>query len=306
LEESVQSYRETKSSTLAIITNPKLINIVCTIIIISSAFMIYRRVVYNWTHSQAQVNFVSYLHGLSMGIPFYFLILTYFVLWFPKVRFINWLNKITDIKILAPTFFIGIILTIVFLIFKLPAPLGTWTSVGLLLASTLMCCSMLRDKVPQILAFTIAVGITGMWVGFWEIPYQIALKLVYDLPQVGTDMTIRWIAWEIILETPMAGCGLWLVIIANQKYHFIRLSKVFYGLMSLYAVLTIIWITSGFWVDVWYNWKENIWIATQEWDKTSMFVYKSSKAVMLLGFISLLWSKRKSEVTLHHSSMVDT
>jgi hypothetical protein len=298
LEKAVQPITTAKeNSLLAIITNSNLINAICVLFIISSAFMIYRRVVYNWTHTQAQVNFVSYLHGLSMGIPFYFLIITYFAIWFPKTKLTKWLNWITDIKIVAPISLITIILTIVFFLANIPAPLGTWTSIGIAIASILICTSLLRDKLSNILSFTVAIGITGMWIGFWEIPYQTALKLIYDYPQVGTSTTIKWIVWEWVLESPMAGCGLWLLIIINAKYHIVQFNKRFIVLFSAYIILTIIWITSGFWVDVWYNWKENLWVATTEWDKTSMFVYKASKAVMLLAFISLIWRTRNANST---------
>jgi hypothetical protein len=267
--------------------------------------MIYRRIVFNWTHTQEEVNFVSNIHGLAMGIPFYCLMIVYFYIWFPKTKLSKFLDKITSPKILVLFYFVLVIFAIISFLLKSAAPLGTWTSAGLVFSSLLMCTVLLKDKIPNFLVLAIAVGITGMWIGFWEIPYQAGLKLIYDMPQVGTETAIRWIFWEILVEAPMCGCGLWIIIELNKKYHFVILNKTFLILLIVYVALITAWFLTGFWVDVWYDWKNNLWVQTTNWDKASMFIYKASKSVLLLALISLIWNKRSNCEKSNYSSIMD-
>jgi hypothetical protein len=128
----------------------------------------------------------------------------------------------------------------------------------------------------------------GMWIGFWEIPYQWAMKLIYDLPQVGVGLAWNLIYWETVIEIPLAGCGLWALIVLNKKYHFIKLNKLFWIFMGLYAIFMTVWIANGFWCDVTYNWEINKWVQTAYFDKPMMFTYKMSKVWMLLAFIAMI------------------
>lgn len=303
MEEQVQSDRKSnkENSLLAVITNQKLINIVCVLVIISSSFMLYRRVMIDWVNKSI-VDTVSYIHGASIGIPFYALILLYFVLWFPQSRFTKFLNRITKFEVLAGILGIGIVICFVLFAINVPAMLSTWTSMAVLLAGILIVLSLLKDRVPCIVAVLAAIAINGMWIGFWEMPYQTALKLIYDMPQVGTSIAINWVIWEILVEVPMAGCGLWTLIIINKKYHIVSFNTKWWIAISIYTALTITWITTGFWVDVWYDWNNAQWIQTTEWDKLSMFIYKASKAAITIAFVSLVWSK-KNETNLYNSNL---
>lgn len=296
MEGQVQSDRKSnkENSLLAVITNQKLINIACVLVIISSSFMLYRRVMIDWANKSI-VNTVSYIHGVSIGIPFYALMLLYFVMWFPKHRFTKFLNRICNLNILIVILAIGIVISFLLFAINVPAIPSTWTSMAVLLAGILIVLSLLKDRVPNVIVVLAAIAINGMWVGFWEIPYQTALRLIYDMPQIGMSMAINWVIWEILVEVPMAGCGLWALIIINKKYHIVSFNTKWWIAISIYTALTITWITTGFWVDVWYDWSKAQWIQTTEWDKLNMFIYKASKAAIAIAFVSLVWNKEKHE-----------
>ena len=117
MEGQVQSDRKSnkENSLLAVITNQKLINIACVLVIISSSFMLYRRVMIDWVN-ESIADTVSYIHGVSIGIPFYALMLLYFVMWPPKHRFTKFLNRICNLNILIIILAIGIVMLLLFAI----------------------------------------------------------------------------------------------------------------------------------------------------------------------------------------------
>jgi hypothetical protein len=291
-----------ENSLLAIISNQKIINIICLIVIISSPFIVYRRIMIDWVAPQNIVNSLSNIHGLSMGIPFYFIILMYIIFYFPNLGLFNWLDKIINIKLVSSLAIIAIVICFICFLIKVPASLGSWTTIATVCAGMLWFYSILQSKLRNILAFTCAIGIMGIWIGIWEIPYQTALKLVYDMPQVGSAIAIQWIVWEWVIEVPMAGCGLWILVELNRKYKIVTINKWFWIFLGIYVILIAYWIISGFWVDVWYDWTLHKWIQTPEFSKLMMFVYKTSKVMMMLALVSLVWRRNEK---FNNYSMLD-
>jgi hypothetical protein len=291
-----------ENSLLAIIRNQKVINVFCFLIIISSPFIVYRRIMIDWVAPQNVVNLLSNIHGLSMGIPFYFVMLMYIIFYLPNLRLFNWLDKIINIKLVSSLAITAIVICFICFLIKVPASLGSWTTIAIVCTGMLWFYSILQNKLRNILAFTCAIGIMGIWIGIWEVPYQTALKLVYDLPQVGSAIAFQWIVWEWVIEVPMAGCGLWILVELNRKYKIIHFNKWFWIFIGIYAVLIAYWIISGFWVDVWYDWTLHKWIQTPEFNKLMMFVYKTSKVMMILALASLIWRKNEK---FNNYSMLD-
>jgi hypothetical protein len=257
----------------------------------------------DWTLPPNSIAVLANLHGFTMGIPFYFLLIMYWSLEQPNHKFITWLEKICDYKYVMPVCMIGIVLSFVVFYLNVPVMLGSWTTVALTIAGTLLIYSLAVKKLSNLMAIVLSVGIMGMWIGFWEVPYQWGMKLVYDLPQIGTTLAWNMIYWESIIEIPMAGCGLWIVIVLNNKYKLFSFNKWFYIFFGLYVAMMVLWFVMGFWVDVWYNWDAQKWIQTVSFDKPAMFTYKISKVFMLLSFVALLWRRDDFKVGVHNSGL---
>jgi len=175
-----------------------------------------------------------------------------------------------------------------------PMIIGSWPSDMLLFASFLLFYSLLYKRVPNMLALILCVGIMGVWTGVWELPYQIALKLMYDAPQIGLHETFRWIQWEIIVELPMAGCGLGIVAILGWQFKVIKFNKWFFIFMALYIGFMAYWILDGYWVDTHYNWDLGLWVQTDGFNKLHLFLSKASKVWFLLALISLVWRRNEN------------
>lgn len=282
---------ETKYSRVSlinIITNRQLATFVSLVIIFGSALILYRRLMVDWVASDGVISFLAQVHALSMGLPFYFLVLMYLIYYDPKSRLTYICNKISNVNVISISAYVGLIICVIAFIFDVPVLLGSWTTLAAVIACLLISYYMVKDKMSPALSLAFGIGIMGVWVGLWEIPYQWAYKLIYDLPQIGMANTWNMIYWETIIEIPLFGCGLWIIIFLNKKYQLLELNKWFWIFLSIYIALMALWIGTGLWVDVRYDWSLGQWVQTPDFNKTMMLTYKMSKVFMLFALIVMI------------------
>lgn len=283
----------TQNSHVAIdfLTNGKFLITLCSLVIISTGFIIYRRIMLNWVGSDESITLVSYAHALMMGIPLYLCMMMYASFYYPKARWVKWLNRITDLKILAPICYVGMLVSFICFIANVPVLVGSWTTDAMVFASMLLLVYFLHGKVSNLLAFIATIGILGMWSGYWEIPYQTGLKIYYDLPQIGWNRTFEWIKWEWTIEILTAGVGTWIVWELNKRFHFVHFNKWFFIFFGIYIACMVYWFATGYWVENYYDWSIEEWVQKTDFQWGSLFACKISKVFMMFGFISLVWRK---------------
>lgn len=168
----------------------------------------------------------------------------------------------------------------------------TWFSFGLMIAITMFAMSIIN--IPSVDAFMLGAGIATLWRGFWEIPYQIGLKLIYDAPQISKPLLNSLIRYEIAAELPLIIGGVVLIWFYTSKHKLFNFNKHAVSFLLIYLVATILWFTNGLWVEIHYDWEASKWIAMDNINYSAMATYKFSKVALALGFVYLNYRKEKT------------
>lgn len=276
------------------LSNRKLVYAICLLVIVSTAFEIYRREMIDWVAPQSQLNLLSNVHMLMMMAPLLLPPTAYFMLYSAKYkcRPINWFfeqtDRMADYRWLTLVFYAGIVGSLIAWPL-IPAIIGTWTTISALLAGILLLWTLMRGgRIPTSLSLVLAISLVGLWVGLWEVPYQWAYKLTYDLPQVGAVQAWKWVAYETVIELPSIGAGVFVALSVNAEYKIVKAGWWFWFTASMYVVFMAWWLLEGFWTDVHYNWGTLKWEQTAHFDKWAMFIYKASKVWLMLALAGLI------------------
>ena len=238
---------------------------------------------------------VSNLWALSLGQAIPFIFLMFIVTTFNKSKLVKWLNQICNKNAIYTIGIISLIACLTLTITEVKGIWWTWMSMGIIIATTVLIVARTEKIIMPIESIILACGITSLWRGLWEIPYQFGLKLMYDLPQsqITTETVIQMLSYEVLAEIPLVLGGILIIWYYHDKYKgLITFNKYFVGFFSAYILLTILWFVLGFWVDIYYDWGELKWYYTSSFNKMAMFIYKSSKLAMILSFISLVNKKK--------------
>ena len=269
---------------------------ICLLVILSSAFTIYRRTYIQWViPSQSLVDNISYIQAILDCVPFFCLPLIILAFVFRKSAFISKINSFISLKWIIPFCYGVIVLCIILTFTNAPFVFGSWPSLATVFAFFMLFVSFTYGRLPNIMMLFCFIGLLGTWTGIWELPYQIALKLNYDAPQIGLHEAYRFIQWEFIVELPVAGCGLCILAFMQVKYHILKFSKWFWVYFLMSVLFIWYWMYDGFWVDTHYDWTLKQWVQTDGFNKLHLFLSKASKVWYLLALISLIWRKPVAE-----------
>ncbi len=276
------------------LTSNKVATIICLCFMMLTITYLFRRVLPYNTY-----DFQDFWHKnsstLSMWQPIPFAFLMIIIAQWQKSKLIFWLNRLCRKEVVYPICYTILALcAITTLAGNTTGFWWTWFSLGLLVATALLSYIFVQNKVTPVEAIIISCATSSLWRGIWEIPYQIGLKLYYDMPQpqVTAPILRHMIAYEIAIELMLILGGIIILLYYHWKYGILnfRSSLFKYGLLA-YILLMASWYISGFWVDVYYDWTKLSWVYTEHWDKISMVIYKTSKVALALSIAGLLIKK---------------
>jgi len=242
------------------------------------------------------------IHELSIGIMIPFVLAMFIYNSYPDSKFSKLLETVFKSSVVVPIGYLFLVYCLVAAHLDLPYYLASWHSFGLVAAGVLLCTVLLRDRVKTVEGFIIGIAIVSLWRGMWEIPYQVIYRFFYDVPQIGMELSKKFIYSEIAIEVPLILGGiivLWFYTGYSGKYkNLFNISPLTIALYIIYVGLTVAWAAKGFWIDVWYDWSSGIWRSSADFDLSSMAIWKASKVALLSSFISILLPKkiRKVEV----------
>jgi hypothetical protein len=170
----------------------------------------------------------------------------------------------------------------------------TWFSFGLNIAINILAYIFAKKRVSNGEAFIIGVAISAIWRGLWEIPYQMALKAIYDAPQIPTDQLWQMVRYEIGIELPLILGGILILWYYSWKYknlYHYNYKVIVFGL--LYLAATLYWIASGFSVEQIYDWVLKKWTNDSYIDYSAMAIYKFSKVALGLCCAYIIYNKKE-------------
>lgn len=247
-----------------------------------------RRIQMQWTTFSTGANTIlGVVFQLHLGLPLYLIPVVAMLVAYPKFilsRVWNCLFNYSHVLLVGSALVAACFLLS---LARVPGFWWTWFTMGLYIGAVVAAVVLLDGKVSSGVAVIIGVGLVSLTIGLWEIPYQIGLKLQYDAPQIGTELAWAWIKSEITLEMGFIVGGAGLVFGVGSYLKCIRWSWITTGLFAIAVAFYVIWFATGFWVDVYYKWVDNIWVQSAP-NTAAMMVYRVSKAATMLGFLSLL------------------
>ena len=261
--------------------------IFCVVFAVLIAFSPYRRIQLEWStlpHLQA----IKEIYQIHTYIAF--LILPVII----SATLQKYWNKVMSYRRIIVAGIIGMMACLVLTFVKIPGWWWTWGTLGLYIMVLVWVVYLLKDKLPAGEALITGIAVVCLSVGCWEIPYQIGLKYVYDLPQIGIALVPKWVASEIAVETPLIIGGALILYLQNTKYHFLYFSKTTLIFMACAIGYYLAWFATGFWVDVYYDWSTTTWVQTAP-NSASMLIYRLSKSFTALAFASLIIPRRSYE-----------
>jgi len=263
--------------------------------LISAGYMVltftylFRRHLHN---NIAGLPIIEKFHALCQGVTIPLLLLMFLVSAYPNSRVVKWLNSISNKKLIYPIGYIILTTCVILTLTEVRGLWWTWFSAGLIIAIILLVIASIGKELMPIEKAIIAGGIASLWIGIWEIPYQIGLKLTYDasFPQVTSELVNHMIAYEVMIELPLILGGFAILWYYQDKYgNIVKLNRYFILFIATYIALITAWYATGFWVDIHYDWGNSIWVYTNNFDKTSMAIYKASKVALALSLVALIW-----------------
>lgn len=190
------------------------------------------------------------------------------------------LNRIANIDFWN---WVAAVVVIVFLILiptKVPGLWWTWITLGVHLSTIMLVANCVRSKLKDLHALTLGLAVASFAAGSWEAIYQLAYYQHYDVPQ---SVDITHIQRQLIRISPLAITGLG-VMLAYGRLKFQRVSIILFGLTGL---TLFIWIYGEMWVDIYFNWSKGLWEYTSKFNYSEALLYRSSKATLALGLVSL-------------------
>lgn len=262
----------------------------CGLYAIATVFNPLRRIQMEWS-GLSNLKLVQILFETQLYVAILFVPVVLVLLDSPRSRFSVWWNRIINFRLVLVCGFAMLIATILLTVYGIPGYWWMWQTLGLLVAAIILTVIILRGRINT--GETVLTG--GAFVclacGLWEIPYQIGLKYIYDLPQIGMAEAIIWVRSEIAIELPFIMGGGAILLLQNYKYHFLNFNYWSLLLFGLAAGFYLAWFATGFWVDVSYNWDTHTWIQSDP-NAGAMLIYRASKAFTVLGFVSLVLPRR--------------
>lgn len=229
--------------------------------------------------------FVSIAFQLMFGITTFPLILELLNESFPIIK--KTIDKLITANMVIYTIVFIMIMCLYFTAMRIPGWWWTWLTIGLQLIVIAATALALKHKVSPSTWLFAGIALMGINIGLWEIPYQIGLKLVWEnyLPLRGLLMGM---ATEIIKELAFIVGGVILLAVLQEKYKILQFNKWFWIFLSATVILYILWFTTGFWVEMTYDWNTYEWIQhpVNYWAKLD---YRLSKVTLTLAMISLVW-----------------
>jgi hypothetical protein len=165
----------------------------------------------------------------------------------------------------------------------------TWLTAGVQVSTILLAYLMLEGRVYPVEAMLIGIGLVGIAVGSWEIPYQVGLKLNYEtaLPHAVMMNNLKR---EVLIETPFIMGGIYILFLYKAK-NVIHFNRWFWLLLAATIGLYAYWFLSGFWVEMTYDWTSYQWVQHPV-DIVAKTVYRASKVTLALALLSLLLPRK--------------
>lgn len=224
------------------------------------------------------------LFQLMFGLTLYPIPLIAVMEAYPRVRV--WLDKFFHKQMVMS---MGLFLLTMCLLLTYQQVAGwwwTWLTIGVQLCVLLLAYLVLERRVSPTEAVMIGIGLMGISIGLWEIPYQIGLKIYYEA-YLPTHVLVYNLRREILIELPFIAGGVMILWIYHKKYKLVNFNKWFWLFTGLTIGLYTYWFATGFWVEMTYDWVNYQWIQ-HPIDIVAKTIYRASKVTLALAMVSLV------------------
>lgn len=230
---------------------------------------------------------IYFFFQLMFGLTIYPIPLIAIINTYPRAK--AQLDRLLHKQVVIGT---GLFLLSMCLLFTLQQVAGwwwTWLTVGVQVCILLLTYLILERKVSPTEAVIVGIGLMGISIGLWEIPYQVGLKLYHEA-YLPTQIWIYNLRREILLELPFIIGGVTILWIYHTRYKIINFNRWFWLFFGLTVGLFTYWFMGGFWVEITRDWVNELWIQ-HSLDIVGSTVYKASKVTLALALVSLVWQK---------------
>ena len=287
----VRTYHQTILKLASSLANTRTIVIICLCYLILSFSLPIKRDFLVWQAINDTT--LAYVFALFFGFTLYSFGVLILGNGFPKIAKV--LNQICSKKVIYPICFGTLGLTLVLTALHIPGFWWTWTSLGAQVCTVLLTYLILEKKTQPYEAIIAGLGLSGIAIGIWEIPYQWGMGFIYYPKWLPPEALSAHIIYQTLIELPLIIMGILILIVLNRKYKIVSFSKWFWIFLAVTTGLYICWFLTGFQQEVVYNWDSQQWVQTPM-NMIVKTIYRASKVTLALGLISLMW-KGKNEIS---------
>jgi len=259
---------------------------------------------YNWQDKSGQdtIGTMFYLmFGMTMyPIPFIFLMR------FSK-RFKAFMDYVLNRKLVIGAGMAVLFTCLLLTALHIPGWWWTWMTFGVQIAIVVLAVTLLRGRASNAESFIIGVGLMGISIGLWEIPYQVGLKLMHEYKLYDHDYIMRNMLREILIEIPFILGGIYIMLIYGKWLKIVNFNKWFFLFITGCIALYTTWFLTGLWVEI--NWVvvDDKWVWVQNpLNLTAKTIYRASKVALALGLVALLLPKGGNDERIPDNTAMDS
>jgi len=224
---------------------------------------------------------------LMFGLSAYPILLIPLVNSYEKFR--NRMNWFCE-KVVVKSLVLALIACLVLTAFHVVGWWWTWLTIGVQLCIPLLAYIILKNRAHPIEALIIGIGLMGISIGLWEIPYQIGLGYIWNQHQ-AIDTINQAVIREVAYELPFIIGGIIILAIYQDKYKLLSFNKWFWFFMSSTVGLYLTWFLTGFWVEMTFDIEADMFIQHPV-NMTARTIYRASKVALALGLVALILKKK--------------